>query len=347
MMTTALLLGVFADVTFGGGNLNDFASHLWEQNKVPVAIASYKAATIPKFQYGSDSDSRARAARSMAKLIQPPGLTLAFYHEDFLRNMIFIPPVANNFPSQFESTFKTKPVFEQGVVTIRMSGQEGQIGTQIDKLPWSKPLKVHWVMDRFAVFVHCEQSPEQDVLNAIAKASACRLKVRPKEYTMQLDGAEFKRRAANLLQRFEGDAYFKGRHPNERNKLNLLSFAVRTASAKDFETAFATPNSEVGIPLDQGGKGQLYQMLGTAAKEARGFQLAQVNAREQTAELKAPVSASGGLADNFLRMADWNGNVILFLTSTFEVRVEATSRVSRGEAQTIMFEFPSSQAREW
>lgn len=347
-MVTSLLLGVLVDVSFAGGRLPFLAEHLWKENKTPVAIVSTVPMEISKFSYESNADSRARAFKISAKLIQPPGLTLAFYHEDFLRNLVPARPVAYNPSLEFFRGFKSQPGFEKGSVTIHMQGNEGLFCSDLKDLPWSRPLDTHWTMDRAAVFIYCEKVPEADVLSVIAKAYAGRLSIKPKGYSLVLDGAEFRRRALNLYQRFANDDYFKQRNPAEKSAFNLTQIALRAASSKDIEAAFATPESEVAIQLDYGTKEQIYNLLVSAAKEIRSYELSQVNPREQTANLKAPVPPAGASSESFARRVDWNGVVTIYLSANFGARLEATARAQQGQGQKLGFAFPAfNQGREW
>lgn len=341
-MITALLLGIVAGTTFEGGRLSALAEHLWEQSRSPVAIVTPVRVDVPKFSYEDGADSRARAIKASAKLIQPPGLTLAFYHEDFLRNLVPNKPVGSNVSPDFERSLKNRPVVEGGKATIQVQGNEGLFCSDLRPLPWSKPLDTHWTMDRSAVLVFCAMVPETDALAAIARAYAGRLVVKPKAYSMVLDGAEFRRRALNLYQRFANDEYFAKRNPAEKAAFSLTQLALRAATPKDIEIAFATPESEAGIVLDYGTKEQVYNLLVLASRDMRGFELAQINPREQTANLKAPAGSGSGVAENFARRVDWNGPVTIYLSASFGVRLEGSSRpTQQAPAQKLNFSFPA------
>lgn len=349
MVVTSLLLGVLSGPTFEGGPLPNLAEHLWTESRAPIAIVSPVQFEVPKFTYEGSVESRAKALKSSARLIQPPGLTMAFYHEDFLRSLTAIRPVAKKTNLDFSRTFKEKPVFGDGKVTIRFQGNEGLLCSDLKSLPWSRSLDTHWTMDRAALIAHCASAPEAELLAAVAKAYAGRLVVKPKSYALVLDGGEFRRRALNLFQRYVNDEYFKKSNPAERASFNLTLIALRSATAKDIETAFATHESEAAIQLDYGTKEQVYNLLVSASRGIRSYELAQVDPRQQTSSLKESVSAGSGGAENFARRVDWNGPVTIWLSASFGARLEASSRPTQQvPAQKLQYSFPNfNQGREW
>jgi hypothetical protein len=243
-------------LTFGGGDTCSLASLMLQHRHRPVAALIYdnrpiKAFKLPLFKpedFRRDFNLRTGWFSVIGKRI---GLSKNIWTSDIYH------PFPTKDPT---SALKVFDIPEKGVARLITLAMPKGTYLPVKLLlleSWPKPLKIHWLYQKLAISLQANEAQPEDVLDAIARCVGGTLVIADKEYRIDFDPKEFRKRSIETLSRvvaFDPTRDLPGSNPAgdpfapvlSANRVVLLE-AVRGMSDKELGNAFAKEGQ--GMPI--------------------------------------------------------------------------------------------------
>lgn len=344
-MITVLIAAALSAAKFSGGTPTEFADALAKASKQNVIVQQSEGQWIPPCEFEvSDLNELARSIRSQTQMAILPGADLILTDGMLTRQRVQDAttgrPQPNERPANptrftFQPIRITKIPFghslKNGKVSFETKKDEG-LDVMTLKDAFSKPVRIHWLLDESIVSCRVADMPEVDFLKWVAKAVGGRLISNAKEYIMDLDTNEIRRRAINALNRekFTGEPIDIKSLVDKRNfRINCLtaltSDQIRAGLAKDggeakFELLPQTPLYRAAVVQ--------YQALGKEAAQRDAIREAldpDTNKHEYKEGASYRIATYVSFSDMAL-MVDAEKPAFLVMTSQFRIHVELTLR---------------------
>jgi hypothetical protein len=262
---TALLIASLLTVKFPGGNANEFAAILVGATKQNVVISQSEPKLIPKAEFATeDLNEMARSLRAQTQHIILPGADLVISDQ-------LIPPrlVNERGRRQFRRAERGQvevsleaptqniiavnlislpaTAVHNGMVTFKTEKsdalQSGSLGA------FSRPVKSHWYFQQIPIFVSVTDMPEADFLKWAAKAVGGRLLVTEKEYMIDIDPVEVRRRVIATIQKQVLPAANTPEGAMELKERNFRIAGINALSAAQISETLKTPGGQSKIAL--------------------------------------------------------------------------------------------------
>ena len=244
------LLALIGTVTFSGGNINALAKTMAEATGQNVVIFQSFTDQVKAVTFDpGDLTSMARAIRAKTGLSIAPGVELAL--SDGYITPERVRPITSRFPVEYVELPRT--AFVDHKITFRTEKSERLNIGALARAPFGKPLTVHWIYDRSPVAIQANEMPERDFLSHLAKALGARLIDSPKEYRLDFDPLEFKKRATNRILNWpdiwipEGDS--EDYHP--RQAFAMIGAIVNQMRSEDLIETFRKPDSKTTFRVNK------------------------------------------------------------------------------------------------
>lgn len=242
---------------FPGGSANDLCAHLATETKRPVVVVKSTSASIGPFQYDpADVDSINRALRAKAALELTAGSHVIVHDGLVLMSRMAKPPLEKPITPKW-----VLPNVENGKVTLETKGQEALDPMELDKVKFSKPVKVHWFYEKTPVSAQLSQLPEREFLTYIAKGIGARFSETEKEFKLSFDPSAMRNRLIKTVGILR-DLGMKRPERSEEGendpmatiRPDFVRALLTDASLGELTDAFATPESKVHLRLRPNGR---------------------------------------------------------------------------------------------
>lgn len=348
-MLTLLAAAALAPVKFPGGNPNDFAALLAESAKQNVIVVQGEGQMVEACEYDpSDLNELSRALRNQTKLMIMPGTDLilsdGYISRQLVRGNLGRMRSGSGLGSDEQqevaarlkamndaraasgsdkSGFKLvmmSPVqlpanaVKDGMVTFQTKKSESLDLMALGNL--SKPVKTHWIFGSAVVACKVDNLPELDFLKWIAKGVGGRIVSGPKEYTLDIDPGEIRRRAIKTISLNKPT----GGTPEETARLqkqqNFRISCLNALTPTQLSAALATENGETRVELD-------------ARSPLTRTAVAYVQEMEQSGDRRNP-------RVSVLQRVDPSRKAYLIVTSGFDTSVEVPILNGQGQPAGVV-----------
>ena len=263
---TALLIASLLTVKFPGGNANEFAAMLVGATKQNVVISQSEPKLIPKAEFATeDLNEMARSLRAQTQHIILPGADLVISDQLIPSRLINERgrrllrrsergevEVSLETPSQniIAVNLISLPAtaIHNGLVTFKTEKadalQSGSLGGGL-----SRPVKSHWYFQQVPIFVSVTDMPEAEFLKWAAKAVGGRLLITEKEYTIDIDPVEVRRRAIATIQKQTLPAANTPEGAIELKERNFRIAGINALSAAQITEALKSQDGQSKITI--------------------------------------------------------------------------------------------------
>ncbi|MFQ3586271.1 MAG: hypothetical protein SNJ76_01220 [Fimbriimonadaceae bacterium] len=248
MIWTTLALGAVA--SFSGGPPSDLAAFLASEAGRPAVIAFDSAAALPAMSLPvADPNELARTLRNTAKLHQMPGLPLTFSTGTLPRHLFEIGAIRRQRQPGTSAPNAQSLSVRDGRASISMKGTEAMTLSELQRLPWSRPLDYHWIGAEYALAISADKVPEVDLLREMARAVGARLVVGRDAYTFQIEPEEVRRRALRTLRETLTPEQIQRLSDRDRMDLDLAIAVLQNLPANNIVEMLRAPETETRVPL--------------------------------------------------------------------------------------------------
>lgn len=304
MISSLALLSV---VVFPGGSASDLAAAIFKANRKPIFIAQGIMAKLGPSQFEANNiDEISKAIRKTSAIRMSPGSDLVF--SDSILPVASVPNVHYPPPTPAPA-FKAISglALRNGFVTWRTLNNERFDLASLSAMSFSKPVRVHPLLTRYAIALYAERVPERDFLRLAAIAAGGKLVETSDAYKLELNPQELKVRLINLFKLLEDEEVRSGRDSGTRLvALKMMERAFNEATPSTLATAFAGTGSSATFDLAAGSNGHTSMLkLISDYNVAAGYPL-------QNGVLKTP---SGSVSLNL------EGNFGITIASDFHIKV--------------------------
>jgi len=345
-MFTLLIATALAATKFPGGSPNDFASLLAGAAKQNVVVEQGEGQVIRACEFDpSDLTELARAIRNQTQMAIMPGSDLVLTDGLLARKLVESPSfdiersdvltdaaALPARPSSQDPRFAFQPLnmgkkalpagaVQKGRVTFSTEKSDGlDLGSLNGQM--SKPVTVHWILKDAVVCCQVAGLSEDDFLKWVAKSAGGRLISTAKDYTLDIDPIEIRRRAINTISR---QVSVGNVAVAEQVKAFRIA-ALNSLNAAQIKAALATDGAETKIVLNQ---------QNPMSRSALAY--IQTMARNQAQQNGNQRRGRGNANANELRQMDNTRPAYLVIDSRFNAFVEIPIRSNRGSGGTVRF----------
>lgn len=248
MIWTTLALGAVA--SFSGGPPSDLAAFLSSQAGRPVVIAFDSAVALPAMSLAVDDPNElARTLRTSAKLHQMPGLPLTFSTGKLPRHLFEIGAIRRQRQPGTSAPNAQSLSVKDGRVSIAMKGTEAMTLSELQRLPWSRPLEYHWIGAEYSLAISADKVPEADFLREMARAVGARLVIGRDAYRFQMEPEEVRRRGLRTLRETLTPEQVQQLSDRDRMDLDLAIAVLQNLPANNIVEMLRAPETETRVPL--------------------------------------------------------------------------------------------------
>jgi hypothetical protein len=248
------LLAVAAQAVFPGGSANDLTAHLAESTKQNVVFAASTLDTIGTVSYDPQDLKDISRKLRMRKIQIAAGVNLILNDGMILPARVTDEPEYCRQPDWLQMSTRN---IQDGKVTLATKGKDRLDPMSLAKVPFSKPVKVHWFYEGLPVAVNVREMPEADFLKYMAKAVGAKLFIGAKEYRLDFDPDEVRKRTINLLSSWMANREFvvywqeteeidRIWQPKPEERIQMLLEAINEMPLTTFAQAF-TATEGVGV----------------------------------------------------------------------------------------------------
>ena len=110
-------------------------------------------------------------------------------------------PLEPALPVGFAEAFPRSSWLKGGKLTVRLKPGQALRVSSLASLPWSRPLKIHWLLARLWVVPTASGASEEAFLKGLAAATSGALKETDAGWNVELDPRAYRRRALMTVQR--------------------------------------------------------------------------------------------------------------------------------------------------
>lgn len=344
-MLTLLLTTALATTKFTGGSPNDFAAVLAGAAKQNVVVEQGEGQVIRPCEFDtSDLTGLARAIRAQTQMTILPGSDLILSDGLLARQLVERPAqevqsdsevlisvaVRATPPSPQDARLAFQPLnmaktglpagaVQNGRVTLQTTKNEGlDLASLSGQL--SKPVTIHWLLKDSVVCCQVASMPEDLFLTWVAKSVGGRLVSTPKDYTLDIDATEIRKRAVNTITRQVSVGNAADVTMQERVKAFRLA-SLNSLNVTQIKTALATDGGETKIVLN-------------AQNPMSRTALAYVQDMERLQQQSGNRNQRRG-GGNALRQMDTTRPAYLVVDSKFNAFVEIPIRGGRGSGGVV------------
>jgi len=231
-------------LSFPGGNVHSLTSTIASASGKPVVISCNMATQFKKFSFElKDPKDLVRLIRVKTGLESQSknALGLSFSclpDEIYSRTLTRAPQTA-------PVILRPSLLVQDGIVNGKSTAEALISVKDLKSLGWSKPLKVHWAFEKYQLAFSATKASEIQFLTAVSNAIGAKLSSTDKEFSIDFDSDEYRKRAINSLT--SGEPYELRNSPKDilevqaREQLGVQ--ILRTASNKQLSEAFVAPGN--------------------------------------------------------------------------------------------------------
>ena len=237
-------------LVFTGGDSGSLCRQLAEATRLPVSCLVYDDKPIKPFtlKWQEAKDLR-RLMKTVGKhQLENADDSLAIYRGG-------LPSIIIASDEQYLSTVKPflapDGVGANGRFTLTTSPKTALRLGSLNRMNFSKPIKIHWLYQRLGVAVSAKDATESQLLSSIARAIGAKFQNLPNEFRFDFDPDSYR---ARFLQSYAnpvpvGYPQFEWGQRYSEAQSNLCVEAIKAISNKQLQQAFEKSNGSVTLDV--------------------------------------------------------------------------------------------------